>query len=281
MTTLNLIGAGRVGQTLGRAWHSSGAFCVQDVLTRSLASAEQAVAFIGAGRAMTELDEMRPADVWMLAVPDSQIAPTAAALAKALAASPKSDRPQPAQPVTLAFHCSGALASGELEPLRALGWQLASAHCLLSFANPDLALQQLAGTPCALEGDPAAVSALQVAFDGLGARCFGLGAEHKLLYHAGAVFATNFLPVLQDLAQQLWRASGMPADVAAQLNRTLLRNAVDNLLLLGPAGALTGPAARGDTALVQRQGEAVAQWNATAGQAYRALSQLASKLAAS
>lgn len=281
MKSINLIGAGRVGRALGRAWHSSGTFCVQDVLTRSLASAEQAAAFIGAGRAMTEMAEMRPADVWMLAVPDSQIAPTAEALAKALAASSKSNRAQPVQPVTLAFHCSGALASGELEPLRALGWQLASAHCLLSFANPDLALQQLAGTPCALEGDPLAVTALEPAFESLGVRCFALAAEHKLLYHAGAVFATNFLPVLQDLAQQLWRASGMPADVAAQLNNTLLHNAVDNLLLLGPAGALTGPAARGDTALVQRQGEAVAQWNASAGEAYRALSQLASKLAAS
>ncbi len=275
MTTINLIGAGRVGKALGRAWHGSGAFCVQDVLTRSLASAEQALAFIGTGRAVTEMVQMRPADVWMLAVPDSEIAPTAAALAKALAKSP-----HPAEPATLAFHCSGALASGELEPLHARGWQLASAHCLLSFANPELALQQLAGTPCALEGEPAAMSALQVAFEGLGARCFKLAAEHKLLYHAGAVFATNFLPVLQDLAQQLWRGSGMPADMAAQLNATLLHNAVDNLLALGPAGALTGPAARGDTALVQREGEAVAQWNATAGVAYGALSQLASKLAA-
>ena len=275
--SINLIGAGRVGRVLGRAWHSSGCYRVQDVLTHSLASAEQAVAFMTTGRAVTEMAEMRPADVWMLAVPDSQIAPTAAALAQALAASPECGRPQTA---TLAFHCSGALASAELEPLHALGWQLASAHCLLSFADPNTALQQLTGTPCALEGDPTAVIALESAFESIGVRCFGLAAEHKLLYHAGAVFATNFLPVLQDLAQQLWRASGMPADVAAQLNNTLLHNAVDNLLLLGPAGALTGPAARGDTALVQRQGEAVAQWNATAGEAYRALSQLASKLAA-
>jgi len=89
------------------------------------------------------------------------------------------------------------------------------------------------------------------------------------------VFASNFLPVLQDLAQQLWRDSGVPADMAARLNTTLLRNVVNNILTLGPAAALTGPAARGDSALVQRQGEAVAQWNATAGQAYQALSQLA------
>lgn len=280
MTTLNLIGAGRVGKTLGRAWHRNGIFCVQDVLTRSLASAEQALAFIGAGRAVTALPGMRPADVWLLAVPDGQITETAAALAQALAAAAQCDQKQPAHPTVFAFHCSGALSSSELKPLQALDWHLASAHCLLSFADPDLALKQLPGTPCALEGDPLAVAVLQPAFESLGAHGFELAAEHKLLYHAGAVFATNFLPVLQDLAQQLWQRSGMPVDLAEHLNRTLLRNAVDNLRLLGPAGALTGPAARGDTALVQRQGEAVAQWNATAGEAYRALSQLASELAA-
>lgn len=279
MKSINLIGAGRVGRALGRAWHSSGTFCVQDVLTRSMASAGQAAAFIGAGRAVTEMAEMRPADVWMLAVPDSQIAPAAAALAKALAASPESDRAQPAQPVTLAFHCSGALASGELEPLRTLGWQLASAHCLLSFANPDLALQQLAGTPCALEGDPLAVTALEPAFESLGVRCFALAAEHKLLYHAGAVFATNFLPVLQDVAERLWQQSGMPPELAHQMRATLLANAVHNIVALGPKGALTGPAARGDTSLVAAQGAAVAQWDAQAGVAYRSLSELAGQLA--
>lgn len=281
MKSINIIGCGRVGKTLGRAWHSSGVYHVQDVLTRSLASAEQAVAFMGAGRATTSLADLRPADVWMLAVPDGQIAQTAVALAQAAASWAKSDRPNPGGPPAIAFHCSGALASTELAPLRSLGWQLASAHCLLSFADPGTALQQLAGSPCALEGDPSATLALEPAFARIGTRCFPLAAEHKLLYHAGAVFATNFLPVLQDLAQQLWRDSGVPADMAARLNTTLLRNAVDNILALGPVCALTGPAARGDTALVQRQGEAVAQWNPTAGKAYQALSQLAAKLAAS
>ncbi|HEY5581115.1 MAG TPA: DUF2520 domain-containing protein [Rhodoferax sp.] len=53
-----------------------------------------------------------------------------------------------------------------------------------------------------------------------------------------------------------------------RVGKTLLRNARNNILTLGPA-ALTGPAARGDSALVQRQGEAVAQWNATAARLTR------------
>lgn len=265
---INLIGAGRVGQTLGRLLVHDGSYQVQDVLTRRADSAAEAVAFIGAGRALTQLNDLRPADLWLLAVPDGQIAMAAQALA---------DWPLVSTPA-LAFHCSGALCASELAPLQAKGWQVASAHCLLSFAQPQLALAQFAGTPCALEGDAAALAILRTLFTRLGASCFDLAATDKLLYHAGAVFATNFLPVLQDLAEQLWQHAHMPPELAQQLRARLLQNAVNNIVQLGPQGALTGPAARGDTALVARQALAVANWQPQAGDAYRALSALAQQL---
>ncbi len=264
MKSLNLIGAGRVGRTLARLWHEAGRYQVQDVLTRSQLSAQEATGFIGAGRVVTQLTELRDAEVWLLAVPDRHIAEVAHALARTLGA----------RQARVVLHCSGALGAAELQPLRERGCSVASAHCVLSFANPQAALAQFAGTPCALEGDAAAVTELELAFTQIGARCFALAAEHKLRYHAGAVFATNFVPVLQAVANQLWLDSGVPPDVAAHLNATLLKNAVENILNLGPAGALTGPAARGDVALVQEQAESVTAWNAQAGAAYAALSQL-------
>ena len=269
MSTLNIIGCGRVGRTLARLWRAHGTVAVQDVLTRSASSASDAIAFIGSGRAVGNLKEMRPADIWMLAVPDREIARMALQLAQSI---------HPQSPV-IAFHCSGALGSDALTALKSGNWQIASAHCLLSFANPATALMQFEDTPCALEGDALATQALAQVFAQIGARCFALAAKDKLLYHAGAVFATNFLPVLQSVAQQLWRDSGMPADLVTTMQATLLKNAVDNLLALGPAGALTGPAARGDVALVQRQAKAVTDWDTTAGDAYKALSQLAIRLA--
>ncbi len=266
---INLIGAGRVGQTLGRLLLQEGSYQVQDVLTRRADSAAEAVAFIGAGRALTQLNDLRPADLWLLAVPDGQIAGAAKSLADSqLAASP-----------ALVFHCSGALCASELAPLQAKGWQVASAHCLLSFAKPSLALAQFAGTPCALEGDAAALAPLRTLFTRLGAQCFDLAAADKLLYHAGAVFATNFLPVLQDLAEQLWQHAHMPPELAEQLRARLLQNAINNIVQLGPQSALTGPAARGDTALVSQQTQAVAHWQPLAGEAYAALSALAQQLA--
>lgn len=269
MPTLNLVGCGRVGKTLGYLWQQHQTLQIQDVLTTSAESAKAAVAFIGAGRAVESLAQMRPADLWLIAVPDRQIASCAADMARHLA------HMAPA----IAFHGSGALGSAVLAPLREHRWQTASAHCILSFASAASAVQQFAGTPCGIEGDAAATEQLAPLFTAIGAQCFAVAAEKKVLYHAAAVFGTNFLPVLQALAEELWRDSGVPPALLPQLRATLLRNAVDNVLALGPAGALTGPAARGDSALVDAQGRAVQQWDAVAGDSYRALSELARRLA--
>jgi len=273
--TFNLIGAGRVGQTLAHLWHRQRCFAIQDVLTTSLASALAACGVIGAGQAVASPAALRPADVWMLAVPDAHIATAAQALADARP-DLSEDKPAP-----VVFHCSGAQSSQALAPLAARGWHVASAHCILSFANVPTALQQFPGTPCALEGDDNACARLRAAFTTIGARCFDVESADKLLYHAAAVFATNFLPVLQATAEDLWQDTGMPPELVAQLRATLLRNAVDNITTLGPKQALTGPAARGDTAAIARQGAAVAEWDAQAGAAYAALSTLALRLARS
>jgi predicted short-subunit dehydrogenase-like oxidoreductase (DUF2520 family) len=279
MQTLNIVGGGRVGQTLARLWHVQNTFHIQDVLTTSMQSAQQACFFIGAGHPVDALQSMRPADVWMLATPDAQIAATATALADAQGHAPHQGAALESATPAIAFHCSGALGATQLAPLAALGWQTASAHCILSFASAPAAVAQFAGTPCALEGDPGACAVLRPAFTAIGAQCFDLKSEHKLLYHAAAVFATNFLPVLQAVAEDAWRSSGVPTELIPGLRSSLLHNAVANITAHGPAQALTGPAARGDIPAINRQSAAVTAWDPQAGAAYAALSALALRLA--
>lgn len=274
--TLNLVGAGRVGQTLARQWHQAGIFTVQDVHTRNAASAHTACVQIGAGNPCPKLEALRKADFWMMVVPDAALEGCALALADHHTASENHDGPQ--RPT--AFHCSGALASAVLAPLAAQGWSTASAHCLLSFTSVEVALSQFPGTPCALEGNPDATATLRHAFHAIGAQCFDLASDDKLLYHAAAVFATNFVPVLAATAEDLWTRTGMPPALIAHARATLLRNAAANIAAFGPKSALTGPAARGDTAAIARQHAAVAQWDSGAGDAYATLSALALRLAA-
>lgn len=269
--TLNLVGAGRVGQTLAHLWRAKQVFTVQQVLTRSDASAQGACQFIGAGEPATALASMTPANVWMLAVPDAAIAQATADLA----AHAKDMQWTPA----VVFHCSGALTATHMAPLAELGWHVASAHCILSFATAAGAVQQFPGTACALEGNAQASALLHAAFSEIGAHCFSVASEDKVLYHAAAVFATNFMPVLESLAESAWQATGVPNALLPQLRASLLANAVANINRLGPQGALTGPAARGDVAAIARQAEVVRQWDPLAGAAYEALSALALRMA--
>ena len=281
MKTLNVIGCGRVGQTLARLWQQQGLYAVQDLHARSIASAAQAAQFIGSGRPVADLAGMRPADVWMLTVPDAQVAAIAAELAQVVPATDPAGTADTMATQPIAFHCSGFLAAAVLEPLRERGWKIASAHPMLNFASPETGVRQFAGTPCGLEGDGLAVTVLISALTEVGGECFTVSSEFKPLYHAGAVFSSNFMVVLQGIACDAWRAAGVPDRMLPRLNAALLQSTVTNVVNLGPAQALTGPAARGDSAVIEAQGEIVAKWNPLAGEAYRTLSLLARRLAQS
>jgi predicted short-subunit dehydrogenase-like oxidoreductase (DUF2520 family) len=66
------------------------------------------------------------------------------------------------------------------------------------------------------------------------------------------VFASNYFVVVEAIAHDLLRSAGLSeADAWAAL-APLVRGTLDNLLLQGPIGALTGPVARGDASTVTR-----------------------------
>lgn len=266
MKRLNVIGCGRVGQTIARLLFEKKQLTLQDLHSRNLSNAEKAASFLGAGNPTPNVRSMRTAEVWMLSVPDSQIANVAQQLANTLA---------PDTPPAIAFHCSGFLSAQALAPLHAKGWHVASVHPVLNFAAPETGIRQFAGTPCALEGSALAVDWLRTHLSAIGGLCFDINSDHKALYHAAAVFSSNFTGVLQGIAQDAWRSAGVSPEMVQTLNRALLTSTTDNLLALGPAHALTGPAARGDTDVVNAQAAVVEQWSPVAAQAYRALSELA------
>ncbi len=258
--TLNIVGAGHVGRALGRLFPERGVFAVQDVLTRSQASAQAAVAFIGAGRALDDMAVLRPADVWMLAVPDDRIGEVAQQLASGAALKN-----------AVVFHCSGAKASSELAALRAAGAFVASVHPVRSFADPQQVAAAFDGTFCGVEGDAQALAVLTPAFEAIGARTVGIDAAAKTVYHAASVFASNYLTTVLDAALRAYQAAGVPLEVARELARPLASETLANVFRLGPEAALSGPIARGDTATVARQQAAVGRWDPATGDLYEAL----------
>ncbi|MBC7452188.1 MAG: DUF2520 domain-containing protein [Massilia sp.] len=258
--TLNIIGAGHLGRVLGRLFADAGAFEVHDVLTRSMETAHAAVRFIGRGRAVGALCELRGADAIMLAVGDDQIGPVCAALAG-----------QCALEGVLVFHCSGAQSSSVLSAAALKGALTASVHPIRSFADPDSVARDFGGTWCGVEGDARALALIEPALAATGARAVTMDAAAKTVYHAASVFASNYLVTVMDAALRAYQAAGIAESVARELAGPLAAETLANVLRLGPRAALSGPIARGDVATVARQQRALDDWDAPTGQLYRAL----------
>lgn len=266
---LNIIGPGRVGRTLGALFERKGLCTVQDVLSAEFATAESAVAFIGAGRAVRKLADMRPATLWLLTPPDGAIA----SMAVALAATGR------VRAGDVVFHCSGAQPASILAPLAVSGAHLASVHPLKSFAEPGAAVESFAGTWCTVEGDIEALKVLRPLFEQLGARVAQIDPSGKTLYHAASVLVCNDLTALMESGLRTYEAAGLDRATAQAMMAPLVRETLDNVFALGTVRALTGPVARGDAAVVTRQLEALGRLDPRIAAAYRALNAIALDLA--
>jgi predicted short-subunit dehydrogenase-like oxidoreductase (DUF2520 family) len=266
---LNIIGPGRVGRTLGALLARKGLCTVQDVLSAEFATADAAVAFIGAGRAVRKLADMRPATLWLLTPPDGAIA----SMASALAATGN------LRAGDVVFHCSGAQPASILAPLASSGAQLASVHPLKSFAEPGAAVESFAGTWCTVEGDAAALALLRPLFEQLGARVAQIDPAGKTLYHAASVLVCNDLTALMEAGLRAYEAAGLDRATAQAMIEPLVRETLDNVFALGTVRALTGPVARGDAPVVVRQLEALGRLDLRIADAYRALNAIALDLA--
>ena len=205
-------------------------------------------------------------DVVILTVRDDAITPLATSLANSRAIRERH----------VVLHLSGVQGQEALGPLVTSRAALGSFHPLQTIVEPELAAGRLNGAWAAVEGMPRAVEAGERIAKDLGMRPFRIATKSKAIYHAGAVFASNYLVVVEAIAQRLLRHAGLSdADAWAAL-RPLVEGTFENLSRHEPREALTGPVVRGDTATIVRHLESLAVDDA---KLYRALGRAALELA--
>ncbi|MFC3909234.1 Rossmann-like and DUF2520 domain-containing protein [Legionella dresdenensis] len=243
MFSINIIGAGNLGKTIGRLLVSKKLAAVKGVWSRTPANTLTALEFIGEGATISHFSELPYADITFITTPDDFIDSTCAALAQ-------QNHLNPGQAVV---HCSGSLSSDILLPAAEAGCFTASLHPMRSFANPALSVQQFAGTYCALEGHPEAVDRLQSLFNQAQAITFFLDKDKKSLYHAAGVIASNYVVTLAKQAANCLHEAQVPEEVAMRLIVNLMRGTVTNLEnTLSAEKSLTGPIQRGDIATIEK-----------------------------
>lgn len=261
-----VVGAGRVGTALavllGRAGHRVVAVSGREASRARAETWLPGVPFVPAPEAARE------AAMVLLGVPDDAISSVCERIAGTGGFGP--DRS--------VAHLSGAAPLAALDPARRAGARTLAMHPLQTFPDVALGIDRLPGSHVAItawEEDGYAIGE-RLAGDA-GGRPFRLPEERKPLYHAAAVFCSNYLVTVEGLAERVFGAAGLasPLEMFAPLAEATL----SNVLREGPAAALTGPAARGDAGTVGRNLEALARHAPEAVAAYVALAGAALDLA--
>lgn len=149
-------------------------------------------------------------------------------------------------------HCSGAHSVDILEPAKKLGAAVGSFHPLQTFADIDQAIKNLPGSTFSLEAEEPLLSTLKELTLLLNSNWVELKPGDKVLYHAAAVFACNYLVTLVKLALDLWRNFGVSSKEATRALLPLLNGTINNIENIGLPDCLTGPVARGDSGTIVR-----------------------------
>jgi predicted short-subunit dehydrogenase-like oxidoreductase (DUF2520 family) len=210
---VRIVGPGRAGTSLALALAATG-WTAPELL----------------GREAEVADAAQGADFLVLATPDRAVAEVAASI--------KPD------PTTVVVHLSGCQGLDVLRP----HVRRAAVHPLVALPDPEVGAARLAGAWFAVsrDGDPAAL-AIPAA---LGGRILTLDEDPvvRARYHAAACMASNHLVALLGQVERVGALAGVPLEAYLDL----VRATVDNVEALGPAAALTGPAARGDEVTIAR-----------------------------
>ena len=181
-----------------------------------------------------------------LAVPDGAVAETAARLARLDA------------PAGVSFvHCSGALGLDALAALRGRH-AVGSFHPLQSFPAPRPASAFRGATFAVDASTPALRRRLEALARGLGGRPRRVDDESRALYHAAAVYASNYVVAVVESAVEILEAAGWSRRDATAALVPLVEGAVASIRERGTVRALTGPVRRGDAETVRRHLEALA-----------------------
>jgi predicted short-subunit dehydrogenase-like oxidoreductase (DUF2520 family) len=207
-------------------------------------------------------------DVVVLATPDDAIRRACEAIAAAGAL----------RDGQVVAHLSGAVGLDALAAAEDRGARPLCLHPLQTFADVDSAIARIPGASFAVTARDAATRDIGTRLvRDVGGRPFALGEDDKALYHAAAVFASNFVVVLASLAAGVFDRIGIDDALARLL--PLSHAALENVHALGPGRALTGPAVRGDDGTIRANLAALDAAEPAAIEAYVAMSRLAVALA--
>jgi predicted short-subunit dehydrogenase-like oxidoreductase (DUF2520 family) len=246
---LGIIGGGRAAWAFGSAWRSLGR-----PLAGLTSRSPTPVASLLDAPQLDLATLLARSEVVLVAVSDSALRQVAQTVLASV------------QPGTPMFHPSGSQSSDVFAP-HPVRFSLHPLQSLPPAGQPATFIRTL----FTFEGAAEARALAQKFVAGVGGRFAEISRDRKPLYHAAAVFASNYVEALLEIAQQTLEESGIDQNVRAEL-AGLARSAIDNWL----RDEFTGPLARGDQATIDLHLRALGN-DASRAELYRLLAESLAK----
>ncbi|MBW2340573.1 MAG: DUF2520 domain-containing protein [Deltaproteobacteria bacterium] len=235
---LGFIGAGKVGTALA-ARLSKGSYPVIAVANTGSPSAQKLADLVPGcqvfGSAQRVVDK---AEHIFITTPDDFISKVVSGLTW-----------HPGQNVV---HCSGAASIDILEPAERSGARVGSFHPCQAFASVDQAIENLPGSTFAIEAQTPLLDILKDMASSIECDWIVLKPGNKALYHAAAVFVSNYSVALLKVATDLFQNFDVPTAQATEVLMPLIQGNFNNIRNIGLPNCLTGPIARGDVSTIQK-----------------------------
>lgn len=257
---IGFIGAGKVAVTLGKYINEgeSNIVSLSGYYSKTVDSALYASKFTHSACFSSLSDVMNASDIIFLTVPDNQLH-SLWNVCKTLSFRDK-----------ILCHCSGAWSSLLFDDIADFSSYGYSIHPLFAIHSKETSYLQLNQAFFTIEGHEKYMKFWLDLFQTWGNSVKIISPEHKVKYHASAVFSSNLVLASLKIACELLEECGFSSEEAKMALSPIALHNVENFSKVGLAMALTGPVERGDFSTV---GKHLSQLNPKQKEIYALLSQ--------
>ena len=237
--TIGLIGAGRVGFSLGK-YFTEHHLSVTGYYSKNPESAREAATFTST-RCYERLDDLvRDSEVIFITTPDSVIAQVWEQL-KALQIREK-----------IICHCSGVLSSELFSNITDYACYGYSIHPLLAVCDKLHSYKEFPNILFTIEGSKEKLPDVTDLIRSCGNQVLSLFPEDKIRYHAAAVIASNLVLGIAETAVEELVQCGFSRENASKALMPFIYNNASHLLTGTLEDSLTGPVERADSPTIEK-----------------------------
>lgn len=240
MYNIGIIGAGKVGVSLGRYLLDLDYTNLVGYYSRSLYSSAYAAKVTNSGK-FTSIEKLvEKSNVILITTPDDQISEIWSTISKFSIQN------------KIVCHCSGSLSSEIFFDISSKGASGCSMHPILAISSKENSYKDLSSAFFTLEGQDKAIEFFSRVLDSKRNKYKVLSKTEKTKYHISSVFISNLIIAMGNISIKLLGDYDFSQEEALDALKSLAVGNMDKFFARGPQDALTGPVERNDLGTVEK-----------------------------